>query len=60
MFKKFWNDLFKKVSTDPEWVAHVKKSSIDPVLYTHDKFLKLIKKDMAEVKKWATDAGILK
>lgn len=58
--RKFWNDLFKKVSTDPEWVAHVKKSSIDPVLYTHDKFLSIIKKDMAEVKMWAKDAGILK
>lgn len=58
--RKFWDDLFKKVSTDPEWVAHVKKSSIDPVLYTHDKFLSIIKKDMAEVKVWAKDAGILK
>jgi len=58
--RNFWNDLFKRVSTDPEWVAHVEKSSIDPVLYTHDKFLSIIKTDMSEVKVWATDAGILK
>ena len=58
--RKFWNDLFKKVSTDPEWVAHVKKSSIDPVLHTHNKFLSIIKKDMAEVRVWAKGAGILK
>ena len=57
--RKFWNNLFEAVSKDPEWLAHVKKSSIDPVLITHEKFLGLIKKDMAEVKKWATDAGIL-
>ena len=57
---KFWNDLFKKVSTDSEWVAHVKKSSIDPVLNTHKKFLSIIKKDMSEVKVWAKGAGILK
>ena len=58
--RKFWNDLFKKVSTDPEWVAHVKKSSIDPVLHTHTKFLSIIKKDMTEVRAWAKSAGILK
>ena len=58
--RKFWNMLFERVSKDPEWVAHVKKSSIDPVLYKHDQFLSLIKKDMVEVKQWATDAGILK
>lgn len=58
--RKFWNDLFTKVSQDPEWVAHVKKSSIDPAHKGHDAFLALIEKDMAEVKQWAKDAGILK
>ena len=57
--KKFWNDLFKRISTDQEWVEHVIKSSIDPVYYTHDEFLSIIKKDMAEVKVWAKNAGIL-
>lgn len=57
--RTFWNTLFEQVSKDPEWLAHVKKSSIDPVLHKHDEFLSLIKKDMIEVKQWATDAGIL-
>ena len=57
---KFWNDLFAKVSKDPEWVAHVKKSSIDPVLITNDDFLNVVKSDMKEVKIWATKSGILK
>jgi len=58
--RKFWNDLFERVSTDPEWLAHVEKSSIDPVYYTHEKFLGIIKKDMSEVEAWAKNAGILK
>ena len=58
--RNFWNTLFERVSKDPEWVAHVKKSSIDPVLYKHKKFLSVIKKDMVEVEKWAKGAGILK
>jgi tripartite-type tricarboxylate transporter receptor subunit TctC len=57
---KFWDDLFARVSADPEWVAHVKKSSIDPVLLTHDAFLAVVKKDMDEVRVWAKKAGILK
>ena len=57
---KFWDDLFAKVSKDPEWVAHVKKSSIDPAYISHEAFLKIIKHDMAEVKAWAIKAGILK
>jgi len=57
--RTFWNDLFMKVSQDPEWIEHVKKSSIDPVHISHDEFLGLIERDMAEVRQWATDAGIL-
>ncbi|PLX43929.1 MAG: tripartite tricarboxylate transporter substrate binding protein [Hyphomicrobiales bacterium] len=57
---KFWNDLFAKVSKDPEWVAHVEKSSIDPVYISNDDFLKVIKTDMDEVKVWAKKSGILK
>ena len=57
---KFWNSLFERISKDPEWVAHVKKSSIDPVLVKHKEFLGIIKKDMAEVESWAKEAGILK
>ncbi len=58
--QKFWDDLLMQVSVDSEWLDHVQKSSIDPVHYTHDKFLSIIKKDMAEVEIWARDAGILK
>ncbi len=57
---KFWDDLFARVSTDPEWVAHVKKSSIDPVYLSHEAFLKVVKTDMEEVRVWAKKAGILK
>ena len=57
--ESFWNDLFVQVSEDPEWVAHVKKSSIDPVLITNDAFLEVVKADMAEVEAWAKKAGIL-
>ncbi|MDH3740367.1 MAG: tripartite tricarboxylate transporter substrate binding protein [Hyphomicrobiales bacterium] len=57
--RAFWNDLFVKVSQDPEWIEHVEKSSIDPVLDGHDAFLATVKKDMAEVAVWATEAGIL-
>lgn len=58
--QKFWDDLLLKVSKDAEWVAHVEKSSIDPVHVTHGDFLAIIKKDMEEVKVWAKEAGILK
>lgn len=58
--KSFWNDLFAKVSKDPEWVAHVEKSSIDPVYISNGDFLSVVKTDMDEVKVWATKAGILK
>jgi len=58
--RKFWNDLFAKVSTDPEWVAHVKKSSIDPVYVSNAAFLKVVKSDMDEVRIWAKKSGILK
>ena len=58
--KTFWNDLFAKVSTDYEWVAHVEKSSIDPVYISNDEFLGVVKTDMDEVKEWAKKAGILK
>lgn len=57
---KFWNELFAKVSQDAEWVAHVKKSSIDPVYISNDAFLKVIKVDMDEVRVWAKKSGILK
>lgn len=57
--RAFWNDLFMKVSQDPEWIAHVEKSSIDPVHKGHEEFLNLLERDMAEVRQWATDAGIL-
>ncbi len=57
--RTFWNDLFTQVSKDPEWIAHVEKSSIDPVHIGHDEFIELIEKDMAEVRQWATNAGIL-
>jgi len=55
----FWNGLFAQVAEDPEWVAHVEKSSIDPVLLSNDAFLEVIQTDMAEVEKWAKDAGII-
>ena len=57
--RKFWNDLFEKVSKDPEWVAHVEKSSIDPVYDKHEVFLGTVKSDMEEVREWAKKAGIL-
>lgn len=56
----FWEDLFEKVAKDEEWIAHVEKSSIDPVLIKNSEFLKIVKSDMAEVKGWAKKAGILK
>ena len=39
----FWNDLFAQVAEDPEWVAHVEKSCIDPVLMTNEAFLDVVK-----------------
>jgi len=58
--RKFYADLFAKLQTDPEWTDHVAKMSIDPVYYGPEKFYEVVKKDRAEVTKWATDAGLLK
>ncbi len=58
--QKFYADLFNKLKTHPDWVAHVEKMSIDPVYLGPDAFLKVVERDKAEVKKWATEAGILK
>lgn len=57
--KTFWDDLFTQVSQDPEWIAHVEKSSIDPVYIANDDFLEVVKSDMEEVKRWGKEAGIL-
>ncbi|MBL6945029.1 MAG: tripartite tricarboxylate transporter substrate binding protein [Rhodospirillales bacterium] len=58
--QKFYENLFAKLQTHPDWVAHVGKMSIDPVYLGPKAFYDVIKTDKAEVTKWATDAGILK
>lgn len=58
--RKFYENLFNKLKTNPEWVAHVAKMSIDPVYLGPKPFLDVVLKDKAEVTKWAKAAGILK
>ncbi len=58
--RKFYQNLFAKLQTDPEWVGHVDKMSIDPVFYGPKKFYEVVQRDKVEVTKWARDAGLLK
>lgn len=57
--RAFYEDLFEKLQTDPEWVAHVGKLSIDPVYLGPEQFYDVVKQDQAEVTEWASRAGIL-
>jgi tripartite-type tricarboxylate transporter receptor subunit TctC len=58
--REFYDRLFAKLQTDPEWAAHVARLSIDPVYYGPKKFYDVVLQDKKEVTKWAKDAGILK
>lgn len=57
---KFYNDLLKKVSQDPDWRAYIQKGGADPVFYEEEKFVKIIKKDQQEFTATLKDLGIIK
>lgn len=57
---KFYNDLLKKVSQDPDWRAYIQKGGADPVFYQEEKFVKIIKKDQQEFTATLKDLGIIK
>ena len=46
--RKFYQDLIKKVSSDPQWQNYIEDEGADAVFYTDDKFKEVVKKDFKD------------
>ena len=55
----FLEDLFKKISQDPEWIEFVESTSARPVFLGHDAFARMIQNDHKEAVKYLRLAGVL-
>ncbi|MBL6990553.1 MAG: tripartite tricarboxylate transporter substrate binding protein [Bacteriovoracaceae bacterium] len=44
----FYNDLFAKVGSDPEWIKYIEDRGARSIYYAQDKFSKIVKKDWEE------------
>ncbi len=57
--KKYLNNLFKKIASDPDWINFVNNSSALPVFYGEDKFTETVKEDQEKARYYLEKAGIL-
>lgn len=57
---RFLEDLFRKVSKDPEWVKFCEKGNVIPVFDTGKDFAKIVEMQIAKDKKYLKYAGLLK
>ncbi len=58
--KKYLEDLFYKISQDPEWIKFVKNSSALPVFHSEKEFTQIVKRDQEKARYYLEKAGILK
>ncbi len=58
--KKYLEDLFEKISADPDWINFVKNSSAIPVFYGEKKFTETVINDQKKARYYLKKAGILK
>lgn len=49
---KWYDDLFEKITNDPDWKAFFEKDGMELVHFRRDRFEALIKSDMVEMKKF--------
>ncbi len=52
-------DLFKKISADPEWLGFISNTAAQPVFIGHRDFDQMVQKDQLEARKYLALAGIL-
>ncbi len=57
---EFLQNLFEKVSKDPEWISFVEKGSMEPVFITGDKFAKAVKLQVLKDTAFLEAAGLIK
>ncbi len=57
---KFLQNLFEKVSKDPEWISFVEKGSMDPVFVTGADFAKAVKLQVLKDTAFLEAAGLIK
>ncbi len=58
--RKWYDNLFEKVSNDPEWKEYWNKKGIETVFYNSDKFTKIVQNDKEQFEYYLKKIGIIK